>query len=138
MVHTNQAIFIQLLQSAKKAAENAYAPYSKFKVGAALITDDGKIFSGCNVENASYGLALCAERNAISSMVAAGHKNFKAIAICSLNTQNCYPCGACRQWINEFGSDITVIVENEELNPVVTSIKELLPSAFGPNNLTFL
>jgi len=135
MEHINQVIFTQLLQTAKKAAKKAYAPYSKFNVGAALITDSGEIFSGCNVENASYGLTLCAERNAISTMIAAGHLKFSAIAICSLNTTNCYPCGACRQWINEFGSDIKIIVEDENSEAVVTSIKELLPNSFGPESL---
>src|SRR5206468_6747666 len=104
----------RLLDSARLAMQYAYAPYSNFRVGAALLTADGKIFSGCNVENASYGLTICAERNAIFAAVAAsnvvpqGKIAIKAIA--AVNAQNvpCSPCGACRQVIAEFGKDIVV------------------------------
>jgi len=120
---------------ARQAADNAYAPYSKFKVGAALLTDNGKYFTGCNVENASYGLTLCAERNAIANMVANGHKKFVALAIHAREGTKCYPCGACRQWLYEFGKDADIIVENDSLEPIVTSTIELLPNAFGPENL---
>ena len=123
------------MQLASQAAVNAYAPYSQFPVGAALLTDDGKYFTGCNVENASYGLTLCAERNAIASMVAAGHKKFVALAIHAEKGTKCYPCGACRQWLYEFGKDANIIVEDDNLNPIVTSTTELLPHAFGPENL---
>lgn len=132
----NHLTFKDLLRLAKDSANRAYAPYSKFNVGAALITEDGKMFSGCNVENASYGLTLCAERNAISNMVAEGYKKFVAIAIYSPQSKNCYPCGACRQWIYEFATDAKVITENNNNELVVYSIKDLLPNAFGPDQLT--
>lgn len=135
MKHINRQTSIQLLQLAKQVADNAYAPYSNFQVGAALLTDDGSFFTGCNVENASYGLTLCAERNAIASMVASGYKNFVAIAIYAKKSSKCYPCGACRQWLYEFGADAEVIIENENADPVITTVKELLPNAFGPDDL---
>jgi len=120
-----------LLKLASKAAESAYSPYSKFKVGACVLFEDGKIYAGCNVENASYGLTLCAERNAISSAIADGQKSkIAAVAIFSPNAKLCYPCGACRQWIAEFSKDAAVIVEDSEGNPQSFSIKELLPYSF--------
>ena len=121
-----------LLKSASEAAEKAYSPYSKFKVGACALYEDGKTYLGCNVENASYGLTICAERNAISSAVADGQKSgLVAIAIFSPNTKLCYPCGACRQWISEFSKDASVIIENAEGQPQSFSIKELLPYSFN-------
>lgn len=135
MKHTNQQISIQLLHKAKQIAENAYVPYSKFSVGAALMAENGDIFTGCNVENASYGLTLCAERNALSSMVAAGQKKFILIAIYASKSNECYPCGACRQWLYEFGKDATVVVQKADGEPVLKTVKELLPEAFGPENL---
>lgn len=131
----NHQIFTQLLLLAKETSENAYAPYSEFKVGAALITDDGTYFTGCNVENASYGLTLCAERTAIANMIAKGYRKFIAIAIYAKKTTRCYPCGACRQWLYEFGKDALVIVENDDRHPVSVAVKELLPNAFGPEDL---
>ena len=120
-----------LLKLASKAAESAYSPYSKFKVGACVLFEDGKIYAGCNVENASYGLTLCAERNAISSAIADGQKSkIAAVAIFSPNAKLCYPCGACRQWIAELSKDAAVIVEDSEGNPQSFSIKELLPYSF--------
>jgi cytidine deaminase len=116
---------------ASEAAQNAYSPYSKFKVGACVLYEDGKIYAGCNVENASYGLTLCAERTAISSAIADGQKSkLVAVAIYSPNAKLCYPCGACRQWIAEFAKDASVIIENSEGNPQTFSIKELLPYSF--------
>lgn len=131
----SQAISTQLLQQAKNASSKAYAPYSKFSVGAALITEDGSIFTGCNVENASYGLTLCAERSAMSLMVANGYRKFDAIAIYAKAGTDCYPCGACRQWLYEFGKEAQVIVEDKEHNPKTISVQELLPNAFGPEDL---
>lgn len=92
----------QLLQVAEKATRAAYAPYSEFKVGAALLCADGEVFVGCNVENASYGLTNCAERTAIFSAIAAGRKDFIAMAVVASGDQPPYPCGACRQVLNEF------------------------------------
>lgn len=120
----------KLLDIAKKASENAYAPYSNFKVGVALKTKEGKIFSGCNVENASYGLTMCAERIAIFKAVSEGYRDFEEMLL-YVDTDILFtPCGACRQVIAEFSSDmkITVISKKETL---VTSIKELLPYGFS-------
>ena len=123
--------FKQLIKSASEAAENAYAPYSNFKVGACILFDDGSTFCGCNVENASYGLTICAERNALSSAVAAGKKTgLAAVAIFSPNSKLCYPCGACRQWIYEFSHSALIAFEDENGEPIVKNITELLPHAF--------
>ncbi len=122
----------ELLKNAHLAFENAYAPYSKFEVGACALFESGKCYSGCNVENASFGLSLCAERNAISNAIAAGEKTkLVKIAIVSKQTAFCFPCGACRQWFSEFCSpDFQVIVEDENKNPVLYSMKEILPNSF--------
>lgn len=120
-----------LLKLASEAAQNAYSPYSKFKVGACVLYEDGKTYTGCNVENASYGLTLCAERTAISSAIASGQKSkLVAVAIYSPNAKLCYPCGACRQWIAEFSKDAEIIVEDSEEKLQIFSIKELLPFSF--------
>lgn len=97
----------QLKLAALQARTRAYAPYSRFQVGAALLTESGQIFSGCNVENASFGITICAERVTISSAVAAGYRQFKAIAVCAHPLAS--PCGSCRQFIVEFGEDIEVL-----------------------------
>lgn len=123
----------ELLELAKKAAENAYVPYSKFKVGACALYESGNYYLGCNVENASYGLALCAERNAISTAIGAGEKSkLVKIAIFSPNTKLCWPCGACRQWVYEFedGQHTKVVVENKNSKPASYCINELLPHNF--------
>lgn len=123
----------ELLDLAKMAAENAYVPYSKFKVGACALYENGNYYLGCNVENASYGLALCAERNAISTAIGAGEKSkLLKIAIFSPNTKLCWPCGACRQWIYEFedGQHTKVVVESEDSKPASYCINELLPHNF--------
>ncbi|MDD3420467.1 MAG: cytidine deaminase [Candidatus Gastranaerophilales bacterium] len=121
----------ELIKLALEAAQNAYAPYSKFHVGAAVLFDDGQVVTGCNVENASYGLSLCAERNAISTAVAQGiASQVKKIAIASLEADKCAPCGACRQWIYEFSKDaIIVLKDGDEM--VEYTISELLPCSFG-------
>lgn len=120
-----------LLNLALDTAKLAYAPYSKFQVGAAVLYKDGSIYKGCNVENASYGLSICAERNAISSAVADGNETeIEAIAIASPNSKLCYPCGACRQWIVEFTNNADIIIEDNSGSPVVHSISDLLPNSF--------
>ncbi len=121
----------ELMKQAKEVSEKAYAPYSKFKVGACLCTPDGKLFSGCNFENSSFGLTICAERNAVGTAIANGEQKISAIAIFSPNMDNCLPCGACRQVLYEFRSQngIDVITEiNNELK--VYSLDELLPGGF--------
>ena len=122
--------FEPLIEAALKVREHAYAPYSEFAVGAAVLTEDGNIFVGCNVENASYGLAICAERNAIASAIAAGKRKFVAVAIAA--TPLASPCGACRQFIFEFGDDIQVISVDatEPTSRQQWTSKELLPSGF--------
>lgn len=101
-----------LIKEAKKVRKNAYTPYSKFKVGAAVVCSSGKIYTGCNVENASFGLTICAERNAIASAVASGEKKITAIAIVADTDILTPPCGACRQVIYEFGKTATVLLAN--------------------------
>ncbi len=128
---------IQLINRAETAWKNAYAPYSKFQVGAALLTEEGKIFTGCNVENASYGLSLCAERNVIANAIAElGAENFKikAIAIANNRQVPCSPCGACRQVISEFGTDINIIFFTTQGYQNLT-IGELLPEEFSGSNI---
>lgn len=122
----------ELLNLAKEVSENAYAPYSNFKVGACVLSDDGRIYKGCNFENSSYGLSICAERNAIGSAVADGVKKIKAVAIYSPNQENCLPCGACRQVMAEFRpceDDLDVVtLNNGELK--VYKLSYLLPESF--------
>jgi cytidine deaminase len=120
----------KLLAAARAAQKNAYAPYSKFRVGAALLTKSGKIFTGCNVENASYGLTICAERVAITKAVSDGHRQFRALAVVCPGKKPT-PCGACRQFLAEFG-DLTVIcADSQNLKAAHTyRLAELLPAAF--------
>lgn len=123
----------ELLGLAADAAQKAYAPYSKFHVGAALETEDGTVFTGCNVENASYGLTICAERNAIFAMVAAGQSKIVQIAVVAGGDTSPYPCGACRQVINEFADpDCPVYVApTNKINDYETmSLGQLLPKSF--------
>ncbi|OGI04080.1 MAG: cytidine deaminase [Candidatus Melainabacteria bacterium GWF2_37_15] len=121
---------IHLLELASEAAKKAYAPYSKFRVGACALYEDGSVYTGCNVENVSYGLTICAERSAISAAVANGeHGGLVAIAIFSPDSELCFPCGACRQWIIEFSDNAKIIVQDKTGKPVEVSIKELLPNA---------
>jgi cytidine deaminase len=120
----------QLVQLAFQALGNAHAPYSDYQVGAALLCADGSVFSGCNVENASYGLTNCAERTAVFSAIAAGHKNFKAIAIASSKAPTPFPCGACRQVLAEFcGPGFEVNIADGE-NIKTLTLGELLPHTF--------
>jgi cytidine deaminase len=120
-----------LLTSAKEVMKNAHAPYSKFRVGAAILLTNGKIFSGCNVENASYGMTNCAERTAIFSAVAECGPNIEIQAVAVVNEQGvpCSPCGACRQVIYEFGPDATIFFQGAD-GPKQAQITELLPEGF--------
>lgn len=120
-----------LLQRARIAAERAYAPYSKFKVGAALLTSDGSVILGCNVENASYSMTICAERNAIASMIVTGHLDPVAIAVVGGRSGTpCPPCGACRQVLAEFNPDMLVVLESPN-KVIVMNANELLPLSFS-------
>ena len=121
----------RLLRSAKKAMKNAHAPYSKFRVGAAILLSNSKVFSGCNVENASYGMTNCAERTAIFSAVAQLGPKIEIRAVSVVNDQGvpCSPCGACRQVIYEFGPDATIFFQGKD-GPRQAHITELLPEGF--------
>lgn len=128
-----------LLAEADRGAANAYIPYSKFRVGAALETESGEVFRGCNVENVSYGLTNCAERTAVYAAVVAGHKRFKRIAIVqgagqAGADQPCWPCGACRQVLAEFNQDMEIIFREGD-GYKVTSLRELLPHSFDVHRL---
>ena len=120
----------QLIQSAKEAKKNAYAPFSGLMVGAALLTQKGKVYKGCNVENSSYGLTNCAERNALTSAIVQGERAFQAIAVVSNTVEPISPCGACRQVLTEFASDLHVICVSQEGTIKEYSLKELLPHYF--------
>lgn len=124
----------ELLEIAGKAMENAYAPYSKFKVGAALLCADGTVFTGCNIENASYGAANCAERTAVFKAVSEGYKDFSAIAIVSSSGEETFPCGICRQVLAEFAPNIRVILSNMENTPISYKFQEIMPYIFSLNN----
>ncbi|CAK6955840.1 cytidine deaminase-like [Scomber scombrus] len=127
----------KLIKQSQQAKERAYCPYSKFRVGAALLTFDNHVFAGCNVENACYNLGICAERNAISKAVSEGHTSFKAIAIASdLNDQFISPCGGCRQFMREFGSDWEVYLSKPDGSYQKMTVSELLPVSFGPEDLS--
>jgi cytidine deaminase len=123
----------ELIKAAMAAREKAYAPYSRFRVGAALLTGRGEIYPGCNVENASYGLTCCAERVAVFNALCSGEKIFKAIAVVSDSADFCTPCGACRQVLAEFGGDINVIMCNNRGEYTERVITELLPGFFTLN-----
>ena len=122
----------ELVHAARLARNDAYAPYSNFSVGAAILGDDGRIFVGCNVENASYGLTICAERAAVGQAVVSGCR--KMVAVCVSLSGKPSPCGACRQVLWQFGSDMQVVLDNiespEDCVPAVISLSALLPSAF--------
>ena len=120
----------KLLGLAKETAERAYAPYSEFRVGAAIQTTDGGIYTGVNIENASFGLTLCAERAALAAAVTDGQRKFTSIAVAALGRRLVWPCGACLQALSEFGRDILIITEDESGQPVSRNLKELLPESF--------
>lgn len=123
-----------LIQAAVKVRENVYAPYSKYAVGAALLTKAGEIFTGVNVENAVYSLTICAERSAVFTAVTSGHTDFDAIAVVTRDGGS--PCGSCRQVLAEFGLDTTVLICDDSGNLIrETTVDKLLPYSFGPDNL---
>ncbi|MGQ9490840.1 MAG: cytidine deaminase [Anaerolineae bacterium] len=130
----SETVVAELVAAAAAVRGRAYAPYSHFAVGAALLADDGTIHVGCNVENASYGLTICAERNAVAHGVAAGRRNFTALAVVTDNAVT--PCGACRQVLAEFNPHLLVIVADGHGNQQRYRLSELLPAAFGPEDLS--
>jgi len=124
-----------LISAAKQARENAHAPYSNFRVGAALRATSGRIFSGCNVENATYGLTVCAERIAIFKAISEGERGFDAIAVVTDTDALTPPCGACRQLIWEFCGDVPVILANLKGKTEIIPMRELFPKPFDSSNL---
>lgn len=125
----------ELIQLAVQVREQAYVPYSKFKVGAALLSVDGRVFTGANVENASYGLTICAERAALFKAVSEGVQSYTTIAVVTDLADPASPCGACRQVLAEFAPELKVIMANVAGKVVSTTIAELLPLAFTPEKL---
>jgi cytidine deaminase len=127
----------ELISTALKFREKAYVPYSNFKVGAAVITEDDTIYGGCNIENASYGATNCAERTAIFKAISEGHKSIKAIAIVGDISAYTYPCGICRQVMAEFAdASIPVILIKNEEDYIVRTLEEVLPGAFTKKDLS--
>lgn len=125
-----------LVDAARAAESRAIAPYSKFTVGAALLTRDGAIVAGCNIENATYGLTMCAERVALFKALSDGHRHFSAIAVsASAAAQPTPPCGSCRQLLWEYCGDIPVIMANAGAVTMRTTLGALFPEPFGPDNL---
>jgi cytidine deaminase len=126
--------FADLLTAAADARRHAYAPYSHFAVGAAVLAESGAIYAGANVENASYGLTICAERAAVFTAVAAGERRIRAVAVVTDARAAVPPCGACRQVLSEFGPDLRVVCDSGS-DRKIWSLAELLPHPFGPNVL---
>lgn len=124
----------ELMKIARKARQNAYAPYSHFAVGAALLAESGRVYTGCNIENASYGLTCCAERNAIFAAVGAGERRFKMLVVAADSPEPVAPCGACRQVIAEFGIPLVVMGNLKEATKTMTA-EELLPYGFGQESM---
>jgi cytidine deaminase len=125
----------ELISLALAARDRAYAPYSRFQIGAALRTEDGRVFDGANVENASYGISLCAERVAAAAAVAAGARRIQEIAVVGGSTRPAAPCGACRQFLFEFGPEMRVVSESPSGERRTWRLSELLADGFGPADL---
>lgn len=123
----------KLMEIAANQRNHAYAPYSNFRVGAAVCTVDGEVFTGCNVENVSYGLTICAERNAIAAAIATGHQQLTSIAICGADQQSTMPCGACLQVMAEFGIDKILVGQPNYWQ--VYQLAELLPYGFAKEQM---
>lgn len=120
-----------LILEAKKAMEKAYAPYSEFTVGAAIIAEDGKIYTGCNIENASYGASICGERVALVKAISEGNRTFSKLALITSSKKVEYPCGICRQMLSEFGKNSKIIVSNNNMSDIKEyDFEEILPFSF--------
>jgi len=128
----------KLLGLAQEVMANSYSPYSRFKVGAAVECEDGSVFCGCNIENSAFGATICAEAGAVAAAVAAGHKDFKRIAIISEGNSYCFPCGTCRQLLFEFAPDLEVLSARSDGRYVSYGISSLLPMAFGKGQMNNL
>ena len=127
--------FDHLIRSAWEAREKAYAPYSRYLVGAAVRTADGRVFTGANVENAAYSVAICAERVAGSAAVAAGSRDLEAVAVVASSPGPASPCGVCRQFLFEFNPNMTVVSEGTNGERTTWTLRDLLPDGFGPKDL---
>ena len=125
----------KLISMAADVMANSYSPYSRFKVGAAVECTDGAVFTGCNIENAAFGVTMCAESAAIASAVSAGQRAFKRIAIISDGNVYCFPCGLCRQLLNEFSPELEVLCARSDGRYVSYSLTSLLPMAFGNEHM---
>ena len=126
----------KLIGIAAEAMGNAYSPYSRFKVGAAVECVDGSVFKGCNIENSAFGATMCAEASAVASAVTAGKRSFKRIAIISEGSAYCFPCGTCRQLLNEFSSDLEVLIARADGRYVSYTLASLLPMPFGKEQVS--
>ncbi len=126
-----------LLDKAQEARDHSYAPYSRYNVGAALLTADGQIYQGCNIENAGYTSTVCAERTAFFKAVYDGHRAFRAISFIATGEEMCFPCGLCRQVMAEFcDGDFIIVTANRDRTKVdVSTFEQLLPHSFGPKDL---
>jgi cytidine deaminase len=132
----DESVIKDLVKESLKAKCYAYNPYSHFRVGAALLAENDRIFTGCNVENASYGLSICAERTAVVKAVSEGQTKFKAIAVATdIKEKTISPCGACRQFLVEFGKDWFVILTKPDLSYTCLTVGDLLPHHFSPEDL---
>ena len=125
----------KLIGIAAEAMKNSYSPYSRFKVGAAVECTDGSVYSGCNIENAAFGSTICAEVATVSSAISAGKRSFKRVAIISEGSTYCYPCGSCRQLLNEFSPDVEVLCARADGRYVSYPLATLFPIAFGKDQL---
>lgn len=127
----------ELLAAAEAVRARAYAPYSRFQVGAALLADDGRIYAGCNVENAAYPQGNCAEASAIAAMIAGGGRRIRRLYVTGPGTAPVTPCGGCRQRIREFAdADVTIVSHGIEGRPLARTLAQLLPHSFGPDHLS--
>jgi cytidine deaminase len=126
---------VKLIKMAIEAREKAYVPYSGFKVGASILTKEGKVFTGCNIESASYSPTICAERTALAKAVSEGYRDIDTVVVVGSFEKLSYPCGVCRQMIREFGEDIKIIVAKSTEKYKEYTIRELLPESFGPEDL---
>ena len=124
-----------LVEAARRASRNAYVPYSRFQVGAAVLCSSGKVYTGCNIENASYGGTICAERVALTKAISEGERQFERVVVVGPNSSPTSPCGICRQFMAEFGLDVPVTMVGESGESITMTVRELLPDAITPEAL---